>query len=123
MPNIGSVYQADTSLNTTHQSEEFGERKYKTQLCQQWTERGVCKYGEHCNFAHGHQERSQFVRHIVESDKLKTKNCRVFYKDNVCMYGSGCIFRHEHRGYTQLFRHYYTPHLIALEQLFDSSAD
>ena len=97
--------------------------KYKTELCKNWLETGICRYGKKCRFAHGHDEILTNSSSRVQNDKLKTKNCRTFYNEKVCMYGSRCMFRHEHRAYKQIFRHYYVPHLMVLEQMYDQSVD
>ena len=34
------------------------ESKYKTELCKNWVDIGVCKYGKRCRFAHGYDELS-----------------------------------------------------------------
>lgn len=99
------------------------ESKYKTELCKNWIEIGVCRYGSMCRFAHGYDELSVHKQAKINNEKLKTKNCRSFYQDKICLYGSRCMFRHEHRSYKQLFRHFYVPHLFALEQLFDNNQD
>ena len=99
------------------------EVKYKTELCKNWIEIGVCRYDKKCKFAHGYNELSNYLMSKVNNEKLKTKNCRSFYHEKYCLYGSRCMFRHEHRAYKQIFRHYYVPHLMALEQLYDQSVD
>jgi hypothetical protein len=36
---------------------------YKTELCRKWIETGKCKYGKKCQYAHGHNELRNVVRH------------------------------------------------------------
>lgn len=36
---------------------------YKTELCRSWEEKGSCKYGEKCQFAHGEAEQRRVERH------------------------------------------------------------
>lgn len=36
---------------------------YKTELCRSWEEKGTCKYGEKCQFAHGEAEQRRVERH------------------------------------------------------------
>lgn len=78
---------------------EEQEQKYKTELCKNWIEVGVCRYGKKCRFAHGYEELSDQLMSKVCNDKLKTKNCRTFYQEKICLYGSRCLFRHEHRAF------------------------
>ena len=36
---------------------------YKTELCRSWEEKGTCRYGAKCQFAHGEEELRQVQRH------------------------------------------------------------
>ncbi|XP_076833145.1 mRNA decay activator protein ZFP36L1 isoform X2 [Brachyhypopomus gauderio] len=64
--------------------------RYKTELCRTFTERGVCKYGSKCQFAHGAQE----LRGISRHPKYKTEPCRTFHSIGFCPYGIRCHFVH-----------------------------
>ena len=47
-----------SSTDSTQKS--FVERSmYKRELCKNWTETGVCRYGSKCQFAHGVEELSE----------------------------------------------------------------
>lgn len=46
---------------------------YKTELCRSWEEKGTCRYGAKCQFAHGEEELRKVARH----PKYKTEICRV----------------------------------------------
>ena len=46
---------------------------YKTELCRSWEEKGSCRYGSKCQFAHGEEELRKVPRH----PKYKTEICRV----------------------------------------------
>ena len=46
---------------------------YKTELCRSWEEKGTCRYGAKCQFAHGEDELRKVARH----PKYKTEICRV----------------------------------------------
>lgn len=46
---------------------------YKTELCRSWEEKGSCRYGNKCQFAHGEEELRKVPRH----PKYKTEICRV----------------------------------------------
>lgn len=64
--------------------------RYKTELCRPFEEHGTCKYGEKCQFAHGHQELRSLSRH----PKYKTELCRTFHSIGFCPYGPRCHFIH-----------------------------
>ena len=36
---------------------------YKTELCRSWEEKGSCRYGAKCQFAHGEEELRKVQRH------------------------------------------------------------
>ena len=36
---------------------------YKTELCRSWEEKGSCRYGAKCQFAHGEEELRKVARH------------------------------------------------------------
>jgi hypothetical protein len=46
---------------------------YKTELCRSWEEKGTCRYGTKCQFAHGQDE----LRNVQRHPKYKTEICRV----------------------------------------------
>lgn len=46
---------------------------YKTELCRSWEEKGTCRYGAKCQFAHGEEE----LRIVARHPKYKTEICRV----------------------------------------------
>ncbi|XP_028818386.1 mRNA decay activator protein ZFP36L1 isoform X2 [Denticeps clupeoides] len=64
--------------------------RYKTELCRTFAERGICKYGEKCQFAHGPEELRDLNRH----PKYKTEPCRTFHSIGFCPYGIRCHFVH-----------------------------
>lgn len=49
---------------------------YKTELCRSWEEKGTCRYGSKCQFAHGEDELRKVARH----PKYKTEICRVSFE-------------------------------------------
>ncbi|KAI0702441.1 hypothetical protein BC835DRAFT_67940 [Cytidiella melzeri] len=63
---------------------------YKTELCRSWEEKGTCRYGAKCQFAHGEDELRQVQRH----PKYKTEICRTFWVSGSCPYGKRCCFIH-----------------------------
>ncbi|CAH1983573.1 unnamed protein product [Acanthoscelides obtectus] len=69
-----AVQQQPTAANTS---------RYKTELCRPFEEFGVCKYGDKCQFAHGHAELRSLARH----PKYKTELCRTYHTVGFCPYG------------------------------------
>lgn len=63
---------------------------YKTELCRSWEEKGTCRYGPKCQFAHGEDELKRVQRH----PKYKTEICRTFWLSGSCPYGKRCCFIH-----------------------------
>jgi len=84
-----------TSLNSPNNSQQQQQQtqsssRYKTEMCRPFQENGVCKYGEKCQFAHGHQE----LRTISRHPKYKTDMCRTYHSVGFCPYGPRCHFIH-----------------------------
>ncbi|KAF8887974.1 hypothetical protein CPB84DRAFT_1749619 [Gymnopilus junonius] len=63
---------------------------YKTELCRSWEEKGTCRYGAKCQFAHGEDELRKVQRH----PKYKTEICKTFWVSGSCPYGKRCCFIH-----------------------------
>ncbi|KAH7883838.1 hypothetical protein F5I97DRAFT_1938495 [Phlebopus sp. FC_14] len=63
---------------------------YKTELCRSWEEKGSCRYGAKCQFAHGEEE----LRAVARHPKYKTEICRTFWVSGACPYGKRCCFIH-----------------------------
>ncbi|KAJ7596683.1 hypothetical protein C8J56DRAFT_293845 [Mycena floridula] len=63
---------------------------YKTELCRSWEEKGSCRYGAKCQFAHGEEE----LRNVARHPKYKTEICRTFWVSGSCPYGKRCCFIH-----------------------------
>jgi len=63
---------------------------YKTELCRSWEEKGTCRYGTKCQFAHGEGE----LRSVARHPKYKTEICRTFWVSGACPYGKRCCFIH-----------------------------
>ncbi|KAI5124424.1 hypothetical protein M0805_008308 [Coniferiporia weirii] len=63
---------------------------YKTELCRSWEEKGTCRYGPKCQFAHGEEE----IRKVARHPKYKTEICRTFWVSGSCPYGKRCCFIH-----------------------------
>ncbi|KAL1455343.1 hypothetical protein WDU94_009445 [Cyamophila willieti] len=64
--------------------------RYKTELCRPYKEKGECKYGNKCQFAHGTHELRSALRH----PKYKTEPCHKFHTTGFCNYGPRCTYIH-----------------------------
>jgi hypothetical protein len=70
----------------------YQETRYKTELCRQYHELGICEYGDRCLFAHGYYELKPLAhRH----PKFKTEKCSAFNQVGFCGFGPRCSFIHE----------------------------
>ena len=98
-------------------------KKYKREMCKNWTEVGFCRYGLKCQYAHGAEELAEIDR-ITEAqarlnEKYKSQNCRQFYREKLCPYGKRCHFRHEYRSFKKIHRHYFMAHLAAMSLTYE----
>ena len=98
-------------------------KKYKREMCKNWTEVGFCRYGHKCQYAHGHDELAEIDR-LTEAqarlnEKYKSQNCRQFYREKLCPYGKRCHFRHEYRSFKKIHRHFYQAHVSAMAQTYE----
>ncbi|KAI8638404.1 hypothetical protein BD408DRAFT_373564 [Parasitella parasitica] len=64
---------------------------YKTECCRNWEEKGHCRYGKRCRYAHGREE----LRPILRSHQYKTKICKAYHDSGSCSYGIRCTFIHQ----------------------------
>ena len=55
----GSTQGGNNSNNAANRKQGL----YKTELCRSWEEKGSCRYGSKCQFAHGEDELRQVQRH------------------------------------------------------------
>lgn len=71
-------------------NEKVNRSLYKTELCESFTTKGYCKYGNKCQFAHGLQE----LKFKERNNKFRTKPCVNWSKTGYCRYGKRCCFKH-----------------------------
>ncbi|KAG6910584.1 hypothetical protein DXG01_009535 [Tephrocybe rancida] len=94
LPGQGMGTESVSSPTSTNgQGPSANNRKlglYKTELCRSWEEKGTCRYGTKCQFAHGDDELRKVARH----PKYKTEICRTFWVSGTCPYGKRCCFIH-----------------------------
>jgi Zinc finger C-x8-C-x5-C-x3-H type (and similar) len=66
-PGLGGGGQASaSSVDLSGNGPSANNRKlglYKTELCRSWEEKGTCRYGPKCQFAHGEEEIRKVSRH------------------------------------------------------------
>ena len=94
LPRVPIVQRSDTLQSSSTESvntKTAVEARYKTELCRPFEERGTCRYGEKCQFAHGRQELHPLNRH----PKYKTEFCKNYHSTGFCMYGPRCNFIHD----------------------------
>ncbi|KAJ3576147.1 hypothetical protein NP233_g630 [Leucocoprinus birnbaumii] len=92
-PNAEATASTPTATSSGQLGPSANNRKlglYKTELCRSWEEKGTCRYGSKCQFAHGEDELRKVARH----PKYKTEICRTFWVSGSCPYGKRCCFIH-----------------------------
>ena len=72
---------------------KFNTARYKTEMCQRFTETGECRFMDKCQFAHGIDE----LRQVTKHPKFKTIPCKTFHQTGICSYGSRCNFLHNEK--------------------------
>lgn len=70
--------------------EQINKQLYKTELCESFTTKGTCKYGNKCQFAHGLEE----LKLKERRSNFRTKPCVNWAKLGYCPYGKRCCFKH-----------------------------
>lgn len=65
-------------------------KMYKTEMCRNFEESGVCKYSDRCQFAHSLNE----LRDVERHPRYKTEICKNFLENRFCKYGKRCCFVH-----------------------------
>ncbi|QLG74493.1 hypothetical protein HG535_0G03760 [Zygotorulaspora mrakii] len=72
------------------QQPQLNKELYKTELCESFTTKGSCRYGNKCQFAHGLHE----LKFKPKSNNYRTKPCVNWTKNGYCPYGKRCCFKH-----------------------------
>jgi tristetraprolin len=65
-PQLDQALSSPTTSNGGQNGPSANNRKlglYKTELCRSWEEKGSCRYGAKCQFAHGEDELRRVTRH------------------------------------------------------------
>ena len=63
---------------------------YKTEMCRNYQVNGQCRYGNHCQFAHGLTD----LKPVNHHPRYKTSLCRTYHSTGICSYGPRCNFVH-----------------------------
>lgn len=79
-----------TTQSSQEQQPEINKELYKTELCESFTTKGSCKYGNKCQFAHGLHE----LKFKPRANNFRTKPCINWTKLGYCPYGKRCCFKH-----------------------------
>lgn len=85
-----SVHIANTTHASQDSQQQLNKDLYKTELCESFTTKGHCKYGNKCQFAHGLAE----LKFKPRSTNFRTKPCVNWTKLGYCPYGKRCCFKH-----------------------------
>lgn len=87
-----TVHIKKTTQNSTSSKngEEINRGLYKTELCESFTTKGSCRYGNKCQFAHGLSE----LKFRQFGNNFRTKPCINWTKLGYCPYGKRCCFKH-----------------------------
>lgn len=91
-PSSSSAATSPGQLAPRHRDRRTNEL-FKTELCKNYTELRMCKYGESCQFAHGPEE----LREVKHHNSWRTKTCAAWLQGG-CTYGSRCCYAHERKG-------------------------
>lgn len=73
--------------------------RFKTELCNNLIELGICKYGDRCHYAHGQHELRQVSR---RHPKYRTETCKNFELTGKCPFGPRCSYVHPKPDLDQL---------------------
>uniref|UniRef100_A0A0G4I4T0 C3H1-type domain-containing protein n=1 Tax=Chromera velia CCMP2878 TaxID=1169474 RepID=A0A0G4I4T0_9ALVE len=84
----------DSGFLRGQQLRDIDKTKFKTELCRNWSQMGMCQHGDKCIFAHGEEER----RERQHMPLYKTQLCRQWHHSDhpgQCSYGERCAFIHD----------------------------
>ncbi|CAG8549469.1 20860_t:CDS:2 [Racocetra persica] len=95
-PTVISDVASEHSEKSTIELEKEQKKAtlYKTEMCRNWEERGSCRYGNKCQFAHSDTE----LRKVTHHPKYKTEICKTFWQNGTCPYGKRCCFIHNDKN-------------------------
>lgn len=85
-----NVHIANTTKGHQASQQQLNKELYKTELCESFSTKGHCKYGNKCQFAHGLGE----LKFKQRSTNFRTKPCVNWTKLGYCPYGKRCCFKH-----------------------------
>lgn len=67
------------------------EAFFKTRLCNNFTNKGSCGYGDECTFAHGMED-------LRSSWEERIRVCKMHMRSGKCTYGANCSYLHVETG-------------------------
>lgn len=76
--------------------EHLRDSKYKTELCKNFEETGICKYKNKCRYAHGKQE--LICKGLINKNYKKIKCDKFHGLEGYCQYGDKCQYLHDSRS-------------------------
>lgn len=118
--NQNDILQVESFHPTSLQQQllqKVDKTKYKTEMCKNWIEIGLCRYGNKCQFAHGENELMGKAP-PVNNNKYKSKTCTTFNEKLYCPYGQRCLFKHEDRQFLEVKNFFYLHRLVMLQHAF-----
>lgn len=83
-------HSSTNKSRNSHNNNNINKQLFKTELCEAFTTKGSCKYGNKCQFAHGLNE----LHFKSTNDNYRTKPCINWEKLGYCPYGKRCQFKH-----------------------------
>lgn len=86
------------------------KKKFKTEMCKNWIEKGKCSYSVRCRFAHGPHELASHVKNAPPAEK--TKRCSTFRRKGYCPYGTRCQFIHGYRKMEEIEDSFFGKSLV-----------
>lgn len=70
----------------------MAETRVKKTICQNFQEKGECKFGESCHFAHGEEELGKLQ--VNPDSRFKKTLCIFYAAKGFCKFGETCHFAH-----------------------------
>ncbi|KAG0476524.1 hypothetical protein HPP92_013365 [Vanilla planifolia] len=79
-----STSSSSSSSPSTSYVNSLGAYFFKTEICRSWDECGICRFGSHCQFAHGKEE----LRGGFRPSKQKPERGKQISTVGSCVYGN-----------------------------------
>jgi len=95
--NTGTQIGGPSSKQRNHNYSTTGitSPQYKTTLCKNYQESGLCEFGARCQFAHGQLELRTLAQNYLQlNPQYKTTPCSHYTEHGTCPQGHNCQFSH-----------------------------